>query len=145
MAEQSAGFFFNVEKFFGSVAAQRMSFAAKGVYLVMLFQQWRDKTKSLPDDPAAVAEAIAVTPEQVAEIAASWDVVRRKFVPSAHTPGRIYNAEIERTRRAQRENFRKRANSGRLGGKATAAKRREGKDLSLQQCYSNATACYSKT
>lgn len=128
-ADESLGFFFNVEKFFGSMAAQRMSFTEKGVYLVMLFQQWRDKQRNLPDDPQAVAELIAVTPEQAIEVAASWDVVRRKFVTSQHDADRIYNVEIERTRRKQRANYRNKQAAGSVAGKASARKRQTTREL----------------
>lgn len=140
MADDPTGFFFNVEKFFGSVSCTRMSFAEKGVYLVMLFQQWRDKAKGLPDDPAAVAETIAVTAAQGAEVMAAWDVVRPKFVGCVQAPGRIYNVEIERTRRKQREYFRKRREAGRLGGKAKARNRQTVKEIDIKQCCSNAVA-----
>src|SRR4051812_13876258 len=123
------GFFFNVEKFFGSVSVQRMSFAEKGVYLCMLFQQWRDVSRNLPDDAQAVADLLAVTPTQVSEVLAAWDVVRRKFVTSDHTPARIWNVAVERTRRAQRANARKRREAGRAAGKASAAKRLTAREL----------------
>lgn len=123
------GFFFNVEKFFGSMSVQRMSFAEKGVYLVMMFQQWRAADRNLPDDPKAIADLIAITPAQVAEIDAAWEVVRRKFVTSDHTPKRIWNVAVERTRRAQRANARKRREAGRAAGKASAAKRLAAREL----------------
>ena len=125
----SDGFFFDVEKWFGSISAQRMSFAEKGVYLTMLFQQWRDKSKSLPDDPSAVADLIAVTPAQSAEVEAAWAVVRTKFQAVERAAGRIQNVTIEETRRQQARNFRKRQEAGRVAGKASASKRHVNKQL----------------
>lgn len=122
MADDFQAFLFNVEEFFGSVPSQRMSFSEKGVYLVMLFQQWRSKEHSLPDSAAEVAELIAITPAQAAEIDAAWEVVRRKFVTSKHTSGRIYNVKLEETRRKQRAKRKERSETGREGGKARARK-----------------------
>jgi len=129
MADDAQAFLFNVEELFGSVAAQRMSFAEKGVYLVMLFQQWRAKERSLPDSPEATAELIAVTPTQTAEIVAAWDVVRRKFVCSKRTPGCIYNVKLEETRRRQRAKFRAAQSNGKKGGEAKARNRRQVKQI----------------
>lgn len=129
MAGDWDGFIFNVERWFGSVTQQRMSFTEKGVYLAMLFQQWRDRRRSLPDDAHAVADLIAVTAAQVEDVIAAWAVVREKFVASKHTSGRIYNVELERTRRTQRAKRRKLAEAGRAGGKASVAKRRSVKNL----------------
>lgn len=131
MADDLDGFIFNVEKWFGSIAQQRMSFAEKGVYLVMMFQQWRDRQRSLPDDPKAVADLIAGTTAQVEEVLAAWEVVRRKFVTSKHSPGRIYNVAIEKTRRKQRAARRKLSERARTAGKASAAKRQTGKELDV--------------
>lgn len=133
MADDSVGFFFNVEKWFGSTAVRRMSYREKGVYLEMMLQQWRERTRNLPDSPDAVADLITITPEQAADVAAAWAVVRRKFVTSKHDPRRIYNIEVECTRRKQRANRRNRENAGRAGGKASAAKRWGTKELSGKQ------------
>lgn len=125
----SDGFFFDVEKWFGSIAAQRMSFADKGVYLTMLFQQWREPSKSLPDDPRAVADRIAITDGQVAEVLAAWPSVRSKFEAVERAPGQIQNRVVEKTRRKQAENRRKRVEAGRVGGKVSAAKRKTEREL----------------
>lgn len=130
------GFLFNVEKWFGSPTAMRMSFAEKGVYLSMMFKQWAMKTHNLPDDPSAVAELIAFSESQIADVLAAWPVVRRKFSSSKHSPDRIYNVELENTRRKQRIARAKRQTAGSHGGKATAAKRLEQQELEA----SNATA-----
>ncbi|HEX7766726.1 MAG TPA: hypothetical protein VF443_08425, partial [Nitrospira sp.] len=68
--ESLPGFIFDVQAWRGSNAIKRMSMAERGVYLEMLFEQW-DK-RILADDPQAVAEAIATTPEQIAEVLAAW-------------------------------------------------------------------------
>lgn len=125
--ESLDGFLFNVEKFFGSVSCQRMSFTEKGVYLVMLFQEWR--AGSVPDDAAATADLVAVTEKQVAEVLAAWPVVRRKFIVSTVDPGTIVNAALEDTRRKQRRYLRVRAEAGRLGGEARARKLRQDNNL----------------
>jgi uncharacterized protein YdaU (DUF1376 family) len=129
MADDSQAFLFNVEKWFASVSAQRMSFSEKGVYLVMMFQQWRAKERSLPDNAAEVAELIAVTPDQTAEVEAAWLVVRRKFMTSTHTPGRIYNAEIENTRKKQRAYYKSKVVAGQRGGQTRARNLRQAKQL----------------
>ncbi len=122
---------FDVEKWFGSIATQRMSFAEKGVYLVMLFQEWRDPDRSLPDDPAAVADLIAVTAEQRAEVLAAWESVRRKFVPDRRASGRVINVAIERTRRTQRAKVLNKENIARAAGKASARKRLMARELTV--------------
>lgn len=130
MADRIPSFLFDVERWFGSIATQRMSFSEKGVYLVMLFQEWRERAKTLPDDADAVADLIALTDEQRTEVFAAWPVVRKKFVTDRRTPdGRMFNIALERTRRTQRAKFRKKTEAARLAGKASAAKRRTEDEL----------------
>lgn len=133
------GFFFDVEKWFGSIAAQRMSFAEKGVYLLMLFQEWRAPEKSLPDDAEAVADLIAVSDTQAAEVITAWPVVRRKFVRDERT-GRLFNVALEKTRRKQARNRRDHIEAGRVGGKVSAANRRIQKELDGKRRLSVAVA-----
>lgn len=138
MADQSLPkFLFDVYGWRSSKAIQRMSFAERGVYFEMLLEQW--EKRNLPDSPEAVADAIAVTDAQVAEVLAAWPVVRRKFLPSRGDDQRIYNATMERTRREQREYRRKRQEAGALGGKAKSVKHSKDDDLEA----SNATAVLS--
>lgn len=125
--DESPGFYFNVEKWRGSRAVGRMSFSERGVYLEMLIEQWL--RKSIPDDANAVAEAIALSDAEAAAVLEAWPVVRRKFVTSNHSPGQVYNIELENTRRKQRANFRKKQVAGSIAGKASAAKRRTKHDL----------------
>lgn len=125
--DESPGFYFNVEKWRGSRAVGRMSFAERGVYLEMLIEQWL--RKSIPDDANIVAEAIALSDAEVTAVLAAWPVVRRKFVTSSHSPGQVYNVELENTRRKQRANFKKKQVAGSIAGKASAAKRRTKHDL----------------
>ena len=134
------GFFFDVERWFGSVSAQRMSFAEKGVYLSMLFQEWRDRAKSLPDDPKAVADLIAVTDGQAAEVVAAWPAVRAKFTAVERAPGRIQNVALEETRRQQARNLRKRQEAGRVGGKASARKRHKEHEITVKQSLTSVEA-----
>lgn len=124
-----SGFFFDVEVWFGSMPVQRMSFTEKGVYASMLFQEWRDPLKSLPDDPEEVAHLIAATDSQRADVLAAWPVVRRKFVECRRHAGRIINVRLEHTRRQQAESRRRRAEAGRGGGNRKAANRRRTEDL----------------
>lgn len=139
MADSFPGFLFDVEKWFGSVATQRMSFAEKGVYLVMLFQQWRDRSRTVPDDIEAVADLIAINDCQRAEIAAAWDVVRKKFVVDRRTPqGRMFNSALERTRRKQRASWLKKVKAGQRGGNASARNRMTDNEEVEQQCLSSA-------
>lgn len=129
MADEHQGFYFNVSKWRGSRAVGRMSFSERGVYLEMMLEQW--EKQSIADDVEVVAESIAVTDAQAAEVVAAWPAVRRKFVTSKHSPGRIYNVELEHTRRDQRAYYKTKELAGRAGGKASAAKRRSNKDLVL--------------
>lgn len=122
VSDQLNGFIFDVELWSGSVAQQRMSFAEKGVYLAMLFQEWRGGP--LPDDAHAVAELIAVAPSQVAEVEAAWPVVRRKFVTTDRDPRCIINVRLEKTRRAQKKYLATKKIAGKRGGEAAAANRR---------------------
>lgn len=129
MADERRGFFFDVAKWRGSRAVGRMSFTERGVYFEMMLEQW--EKQSIPDDAGAVAESIAVTEAQVADVVAAWATVRRKFVTSKHSPGRIYNIELENTRRRQRAFYKSKQVAGSRGGKASAAKRQKTHDLVL--------------
>src|SRR4029453_5423957 len=113
---QKDGFLFNVEKFFGSTPCQRMSFTEKGVYLVMLFQEWWGG--ALPDSPEAVADLVALRDSQAAEVVAAWPVVRRNFVPGPGHPNTIMNVVLENTRVQQRRYLRERSKVGKKGGEA---------------------------
>lgn len=98
---------------------QRMSFSERGVYRDMLDQQWEDYT--LPDSPEEVAEMIATTPAQVAEVHAAWPVVRRKFVSIDDQPGRIKNLRLEKCRKEYRAFIRAKKKAGKA--RAEAAQR----------------------
>ncbi len=141
--ERSSGYFFDVRAWNGSRAVQRMSFSERGVYKAMLDEQW--EKRNLPDDAEAVAEAIACTPGQVAEVLAAWSVVRRKFVPSKGDPTRIFNAALERTRRQQRENRRKHQVAGSSGGKAAAANREKQRLLEASNAVAPLRSATAKT
>lgn len=111
-----------------------MSFAEKGVYLVMMFQQWREDTHSLPDDVEAVADLIAVTDMQRADLRAAWPIVRQKFVTDLRSSnGRMFNAALERTRRVQRAKLHSKTKAGRTAGKASARKRLEEQGVDPQR------------
>lgn len=125
--ESNAGFFFNVQKWRGSVAVKRMSFAEQGVYLNMMLEQW--EKRSLPDDAQAVADLIAVTPTQHAEVIAAWPTVRQKFVRAEKGPVRIYNVPLERVRRAQKLFRRAKSEAGKKGGETRALHLRQQKEL----------------
>lgn len=127
--ESLDAFLFNVEKFMGSTSVRRMSCSEVGVYVLMMCQQWRKG--SLPDDVEAVAEAIAVTESQAADIRAAWPVVRRKFVAREDDPTWIVNLALEDTRRKLRTTMRDRRAAARTAGKASAAKRKPLQDLSI--------------
>lgn len=135
---KSTWYLFDVEKWRGSLPIQRMSFAERGVYQEMLNQQWVSPDRNLPDDPQAVAELIAPTATHVAEVVAAWPVVRRKFVACRRMPGHIYNIKVEEMRRQQRAIRRSRAEAGRLGGKASAAKRWGIQEIEGKQSLSDA-------
>lgn len=135
MADDLGGFFFNVQKWRGSNAVRRMSFAERGVYVEMMCEQW--EKRNLPDNPQAVAEAIATTAAQVEEVLEAWTVVRAKFVTSKGNPDRIYNVPLEDTRRAQRANRRARQEAGRVAGKASAAKRLTAQELAVNERSTN--------
>lgn len=110
-----------------SRTVHRMSFSERGVYREMLDEQWESLT--LPDDPQAVADIIASTPAQEAEVLAAWPAVRRKFVTVAGQAGRIRNLPMERFRKERRAFLRARSEAGRIGGATravTAVRRRDG-------------------
>lgn len=137
-------FLFDVAGWRGSRAVQRMSFAERGVFFEMLLEQW--EKRNLPDGAEAVADLIASSDAQVAEVVAAWPVVRRKFVTSRGDETRIYNETMERTRRKQREYRRRRQEAGSVGGRAKAAKHRQDSDLlssNAKQVLSNAVAMLS--
>lgn len=142
--EKSSGFFFDVAKWRGSRAVQRMSFTERGVYLEMMLEQWEKRT--LPDDPQAVADAIASTEAQVADVMAAWPAVRRKFMTSRGDETRIYNEALEKTRRKQRDYHKSKQEAGRAGGKAKAVNRSNTGKLSPSSAQANpssASACSS--
>jgi uncharacterized protein YdaU (DUF1376 family) len=116
-----SGFFFDVEAWFGSVSVQRMSYAERGVYKDMLCQEWRDPSRSLPDDPEAVADLIAVTPQHRADVLVAWPIVRQKFVADRRQLKRMINVRLEHTRRVQQQFRTKRELAGQSGGKRKAA------------------------
>lgn len=114
-AEQSPAYQWYVKDWRSSRATQRMSFTERGVYREMLDQQWEDMT--LPDDAQAVADLIAMTEAQVAEVFAAWPVVRRKFATVEGEPGRIVNLRLERIRTA----LKRFVKGAKKGGKTRAA------------------------
>lgn len=113
-AERSPAYQHYVNEWRGSRAVQRMSFSERGVYREMLDQQWEDVT--LPDDAGAVADLIAVTDTQRAEVLAAWDVVRQKFAAVDGQPGRVQNLRLERVRKDRKAFIR----GAKRGGKARA-------------------------
>lgn len=113
MTEDAPAYQWFVKDWRSSRAGQRMSFAERGVYREMLDEQWERRT--LPDDPEAVAELIATTEMQRAEVIAAWPVVRRKFITT--DDGQIQNARLERCRKEFRAYLREK----KKGGKARAA------------------------
>jgi hypothetical protein len=125
--EKSSGFFFDVRKWRGSRDVQRMSYAERGVYFDMMLEQW--EKRNLLDSCDVVAQQLALTAAHEAEIRAAWPVVRSKFVLSKGDDRRIYNPQLEQTRRKQLANARERSKSGRLGGLAKAANRKKEADL----------------
>jgi len=125
--ERSSGYFRDVEKWNGSRSVQRMSFSERGVYEAMLDEQWLHRI--LPDDPEQVADLIAITPEHRAEVIAAWPKVRAKFVRAEKGPIRIYNVQLEITRRKQKQTFKSRSVAGRIAGKASAEKRKTNMEL----------------
>lgn len=135
---QSPGYFRDVEKWRGSIAVQRMSFAEQGIYVKMLDEQWLHGP--LPDDPHAVADLIAISSDQAAQVVAAWEVIRRKFVVDRRQPDRIYNVALERTRRAQKKNRWQHIEAGRRGGEASARNRQTRKAEDAQRRLSGATA-----
>lgn len=125
--ESLPGFIADVMAWRGSNAIRRMSMAERGVYWEMLIEQWLKRY--LPDDAQAVADAIATTQSQVDEVLAAWPVVRRKFTEATNGVQRIYNVQLEATRKKQVRNLQKWSNAGRVAGKASANKRRRDKQL----------------
>lgn len=126
-----------------SRATMRMSFAERGVYTEMIDQQWLDG--SLPDDPEAVADLLAITLEQRAEVLAAWEVVRRKFVEDEKRPGRIYNVKLEKLRRERLQFIRTKQTAGQRGGSQKAANRKSGDQLQGKQKASTATGVLQQT
>lgn len=96
--EKSPAYQWYVKDWRSSAATMRMSMSQRGVYREMLDQQWEDG--SLPDDAQGVADLIATSDGQVAEVLEAWPVVRRKFV--SREDGTILNARLEQARRAWR-------------------------------------------
>lgn len=132
------GFLFNVEKWRGSRPIQRMSFLERGVYLEMMLECWLHKR--LPDDPQAVADLIATTPEQAQHVLDSWPIVRRSFATCESSPQHLEHLTLERTRRDQRKYRRTKSVNGKAGGDAAARNRRERQALNTVAESSAATA-----
>lgn len=117
-------FLFYFERWRGSRPVQRMSFAERGMFVEMLIEQWM--RGDLPDNPQAVADAIATSDPQVGEIHAAWPALRRQFisVDGASTP-RMQNLVLERVRSDRDAYVRWRKKLGRLGGEARAKRIRD--------------------
>lgn len=135
MADRPSAYLRDVSAWKGSHAVQRMTFAERGVYQAMLDEQW--ERRWLPDNPEQVADRIAITDVQRAEVIAAWPKVRGKFVAAESGPSRIYNARLEKTRRTQRARFVSRQEAGKVAGKASAAKRASDKVLGVNESLTN--------
>ena len=125
------GYLHDVKDWRSSRSVQRMTFAERGVYRDMLDEEWDSPEHSLPDDPNAVADLIAISAEQRAEVLAAWPVVRLKFTTDRRHPLRIFNARLELARQKQTNYFRSKSIAGRKGGNTRAANQRRVEDLSL--------------
>jgi uncharacterized protein YdaU (DUF1376 family) len=125
-SKASPAFQFYVNEWKGSRPVQRMSYAERGIYLEMLLEEW--ERFDLPDSAEAVADLIATTDEQRAEVLAAWPKVRARFVGSRRD-GRIVNLRLERVRAEQRAFRRGKQKAGSEGGKAKARNRRRNDDL----------------
>lgn len=119
--EQAPAFQFYVKEWRSSRAVMRMTFAERGMYLEMLFEQWESYT--LPDSPDECSELIGGTLD---EWRAAWPTLRRKFV--SDVPGRIYNARLEKVRHERRAYEKWAKKNARKGGLARAASAKRGKD-----------------
>jgi hypothetical protein len=118
---EGEAFLFYFERWRGSKRVQRLSFAERGMFLEMMIEQWL--RGDLPDNPEAVADAIALTESQVAEVKAAWPRLRQMYVSVEKAESRIQNLSLEQVRRERRAWLRKQQTLGRIGGKASAAKR----------------------
>lgn len=119
--DSGPAFQFYVKEWRSSRAVQRMSMSARGVYLEMLLEQWEKET--LPDNAEEVAEIIATTDAQMAEVVGAWSAVRRKFVTIEAQPGRIQNVRLEKVREARLRFIEQNRENGRKGGIAATAAR----------------------
>ncbi len=131
-AKKAPAYQWFVKDWRSSRATMRMSMAERGVYREMLDEQWEER--SLPDSPEEVADLIATTDGQRAEVLAAWVVVRRKFVSAE--PGRIFNVRLEQARRE----FKAFKRDKQLAGQARAAKAVRGGDGTFQQTSSSLPA-----
>lgn len=111
--EKAPAYQWYVKDFRSSLATRRMSFAERGVYREMLDEQWERRV--LPDSPEEVADLIAMTDAQHAEVLAAWDVVRRKFVVVS---GGIQNLRLEQCRREYKALKREKSAAGRASVEA---------------------------
>lgn len=127
---EGEAFLFYFERWRGSRPVQRMTFGERGIFLEMLIEQWM--RGDLPDDPRAIADAIATSDAQVGEIEAAWPAMRRQFITVERADHRIQNLALERVRRTRRAQLRKNRESGREGGKRSVAKRQARDELSLK-------------
>lgn len=98
--EKAPAYQWFVKDWRSSRATMRMSFAERGIYREMLDEQWESLT--LPDSADEVADLIASTDAQRAEVVSAWAVVRRKFTAVDGQPGRIMNTRLERVRKERR-------------------------------------------
>jgi uncharacterized protein YdaU (DUF1376 family) len=112
--EKAPAYQWFVKDWRSSRATMRMSMAERGVYREMLDEQW--ESLSLPDSAEDVADLLAGTDTQRAEVLAAWGVVRRKFAEVEGQPGRIVNLRLERVRKERRRFVR----TAQKGGRARA-------------------------
>jgi hypothetical protein len=109
--EAAPAFQFYVKDWRSSRKVQVMSFAARGMYLEMLLEQWEHG--SLPATPAEMATLLGGTK---GEWTRAWPALSVCFV--ARKPdGRLVNAKLEAVRRERQKYIKAQRESGLLGAK----------------------------
>lgn len=97
-------------------ATQLFSLAEHGAYLKLLFAQW--EMGPLPNDPTRLARLLGCGQEEFGHV---WQTVKGKF---AETEAGLVNLRLEEHRAKALDLSAKRADIGRIGGKASGESRR---------------------
>ncbi len=108
---------FDASAFLNDEHVAKMNAGGRGVYISALCWAWLEG--SIPDDPAALAPLVRLSPKDVKR---EWPTIRDRF--TARDDGRLIHHRLEADRAEALERYGRAIESGKRGGHASAATRR---------------------